>query len=80
MTMTRESLSQIIQMQPGTESAARAHFHLGSLQLADGEVETATDSYRRVPSSWPRWHARAGFAIARIYEEHLDDLDAAARE
>jgi Tfp pilus assembly protein PilF len=78
--LTKEALHQIIQMQPGTESAARAHFQLGSLHLDGGEIETATASYRQVPPSWPRWHARAGFAIARIYETHLSDIEAAARE
>lgn len=79
-TLTKESLKQIIQMQPGTESAARAHYQLGTLHLSGGEVEIATTSYRCVPAQWPRWHARAGFAIARIYEHQLDDLESAARE
>jgi len=78
--LSKESLHQIIQMQPGTESAARAHFLLGGLHLEVGDVETATASYRQVPAQWSRWHARAGFAIARIYEVRLSDSESAARE
>ena len=78
--LSKESLKQIIQMQPGTESAARAHYQLGESHLDGGDIEVATESFRQVPPSWPRWHARAGFAIARIYETHLDDMESAARE
>jgi tetratricopeptide (TPR) repeat protein len=78
--LSKESLHQIIQMQPGTESAAKAHFQLGGLHLDGGEVETATEAFRQVPAQWAAWHARAGFAIARIYETHLDDIESAARE
>ena len=32
--LSKESLQQIIQMQPGTESAARAHYQLGESQFS----------------------------------------------
>ena len=41
-SLTKEALNQIIQMQPGTESAARAHFQLGSLHLEGGSIEIAS--------------------------------------
>src|SRR5690349_7218482 len=75
-----DTLTRIIEMQPGTESAARAHYELGMLQLEQGDLEAATGSFRRVPPHWPRWHGRAGLAIARIYETQLRDIGAAARE
>ena len=76
----QEALAQIIETQPGSESAARAHYEIGGLQLARGSVEAATAAYRQVPTTWPRWHARACLAIARIYDRQLQDVDAAARE
>lgn len=75
-----DTLTRIIEMQPGTESAARAHLDLGMLQLQRGELEKATQSFRQVPHHWPRWHGRAGLAIAMIYEIQLRDLGAAERE
>lgn len=75
-----DTLTRIIEMQPGTESAARAHLELGMLQLQRGELEKATQSFRQVPPHWPRWHGRAGLAIAMIYEIQLRDLGAAERE
>lgn len=75
-----DTLTRIIEMQPGTESAARAHLELGQLQLQRGELEKATQSFRQVPPHWPRWHGRAGLAIAQIYEMQLHDLGAAERE
>jgi tetratricopeptide (TPR) repeat protein len=75
-----DTLTRIIEMQPGTESAARAHLELGILQIERGELESATQSLRQVPPHWPRWHGRAGLAIARIYETQLRDIGAAARE
>ena len=75
-----DTLTRIIEMQPGTESAARAHLELGMLQLQRGELEKATQSFREVPPHWPRWHGRAGLAIAMIYEIQLRDLGAAERE
>lgn len=77
---TRETLVRIIEMQPGTESAGRAHFELGVLQLDAGDLEGAMLSFRQVPSNWPRWHGRAGLAIARIYETRIRDIGAAERE
>ncbi len=75
-----DTLTRIIEMQPGTESAARAHLELGTLQLQRGELEKATESFRQVPPHWPRWHGRAGLAIAKIYEMQIRDLGAAERE
>lgn len=75
-----DTLTRIIEMQPGTESAARAHLELGMLQLQRGELEKATQSFRQVPPHWPRWHGRAGLSIAMIYEIQLRDLGAAERE
>jgi tetratricopeptide (TPR) repeat protein len=75
-----DTLTRIIEMQPGTESAARAHLELGLLQLQRGELEKATQSFRQVPPHWPRWHGRAGLHIAMIYEIQLRDLGAAERE
>ena len=77
---TRETLVRIIEMQPGTESAGRAHFELGVLQLESGDLEGAMLSFRQVPAHWPRWHGRAGLAIARIYETRIRDIGAAERE
>lgn len=76
----REVLAQIIETQPGSESAARAHYELGGIQLARGNVEDATSAYRKVPPTWPRWHSRASLEIARIYDQHLQDVEAATRE
>lgn len=78
--LTKESLKQIIEAQPKSELAARARYELGGLHLAAGNVEGATGFFRKVSSSWPRWHSRAGLAIARIYDERVQDLEAAARE
>jgi tetratricopeptide (TPR) repeat protein len=75
-----DTLTRIIEMQPGTESAARAHLELGVLQLQRGELEAATESFRKVPPVWPRWHGRAGLHIAMIYEIQMKDLGAAERE
>lgn len=77
---TRETLVRIIEMQPGTESAGRAHYELGILQLEGGDLEGAMSSLRQVPSHWPRWHGRSGLAIARIYETRIRDIGAAERE
>jgi tetratricopeptide (TPR) repeat protein len=77
---SKDTLTRIIEMQPGTESAARAHYELGRLQLERGELEQAMQSFRQVPPHWPRWHSLAGLAIARIYETQIRDVDAAARE
>lgn len=77
---TRETLTRIIEMQPGSEAAARASYELGRIELDTGNVERATTSFRQVPATWPRWHARAGLAIGVIYETHWRDLDAATRE
>jgi tetratricopeptide (TPR) repeat protein len=78
--LTKESLHQIIEAQPASELAARARYELGGLHLAGGNVEVATTLYRDVPARWSRWHARAGLAIARIYDQHVKDIEAAARE
>ena len=77
---SKDVLTRIIEMQPGTESAARAHYELGRLQLERGELEPAMGSFRQVPPHWPRWHSLAGLAIARIYETRIRDVDAASRE
>ena len=77
---SKETLTRIIEMQPGTESAAQAHFELGVLQLDGGDLEAAMASFRQVPPHWPRWHGRAGLAIARIYEMRIRDIGAAERE
>ena len=77
---TKDTLTRIIEMQPGTESAARAHYELGVLQLERGDLESATRSFRQVAPHWPRWHGRAGLAIARIYETQIRDVGAAERE
>jgi tetratricopeptide (TPR) repeat protein len=77
---SKETLTRIIEMQPGTESAAQAHFELGVLQLDGADLEAAMTSLRQVPPHWPRWHGRAGLAIARIYEARIRDIGAAERE
>lgn len=79
-TTSKDTLTRIIEMQPGSESAARAHYELGGLHLSGGNLDGATSAFRQVPAAWPRWHSRAGLAIGRIYQNHWHDLEAAARE
>lgn len=75
-----EALAQIIDSQPASEMAARARYELGGMHLRDGDLERATHYFRDVSPNWPRWHSQAGLAIARIYDDHVHDVEAAARE